>query len=1108
MIQQNNFIEYRDNIFNGVWDASTEVFPTTSNSEKKNIEQSGFWLVTVAGTINSISYTIGDWVYYDGNGNLSKLSVGGSSTAITDNQIVIGTGTGIEGTSKLTYDGTIGSEVLTTTGRISILGTGGSIFIGENSGLNEDLTDNHNIFIGYEVGKNTTTGYNNNGIGYKALYSNISGAHNTGHGDRSLYSNVDAYYNSGIGYQSLYSNIDGIGNTGLGMNSIYYNESGNYNLAAGYDAGVYYGGSTTNTLTNTSNSIFLGYRVMPNANSESNQIVIGCEAIGNGSNTATIGDDNVTDVYMSEDAGATVRQGGLILGGSAVITSVSTGAADNDKMVTQGYVDDIVVGAPTGLELITEDGHDGWRLIGAIAANYGVIGNGAINLSYSSSTSSVRGATGLRSYAEGFNTIASGYYAHVEGSGAIASGEDSHAEGKETIASHIASHAEGYRVTASGLAAHAGGHGYNNTNSPEASGYASFNHQQVENGQGIKESLGANSAILGGKNNETTVTALRSVVLGGSGQSATAPDTTYTMHADVSTGLILNSSTEMISVSTGTSNNDKMVTQGYVDAIASGLTLKDSCLLATDAALSACTAAGAATGKTLTANAVGILTIDGVATSVNDRVVIKDQATNVDNGIYDVTTEGTGAVAFILTRATDFDNDADVVAGAFTFISSGTVNADQGWVVSTNDPITVDTTGIDFSQFSASGTVTAGVGMTKTGSAINIISTAATLTLTADNTEVTYGTAANTACEGDDSRLTDDRTPTAHKDSHDPNDGSDALDTAAAAEISDVVSAGIGTSHSLSRADHIHEIKHDITDNHIVTIDGSPNDNEFARFTADGLEGLTGAETMAALSATATADFSMKSDDSLKIVHVKDPTADQDVATKKYVDDNTGSTVTPAALSKTDDTNVTLTLGGTPATSLLQATSLTLGWTGSVSIARGGTNSTTALANDKVMVSSLGSIRESATITTAELGLLNGMASVSTGAGDNDKLVTKGYVDDNDDAGANVALSNLSGVAINESLVSDTDNKNALGTVEKAWSDLVLGNESVVTWTSEPNTADVTLTHSADLLTLEGGQLDVIHSTTEANMSAVNVCYGTGSPPATANEGTLFIQYT
>lgn len=81
--------------------------------------------------------------------------------------------------------------------------------------------------------------------------------------------------------------------------------------------------------------------------------------------------------------------------------------------------------------------------------------------------------------------------------------------------------------------------------------------------------------------------------------------------------------------------------------------------------------------------------------------------------------------------------------------------------------------------------------------------------------------------------------PTAHKDSHDPEDGSDPLDTAAAAEISVVVAAGAGTSHSLARADHIHAINHSIANNHIVTVDdASAADNDYGRFTADGLEGV------------------------------------------------------------------------------------------------------------------------------------------------------------------------------------------------------------------------------------------------------------------------------
>lgn len=114
-------------------------------------------------------------------------------------------------------------------------------------------------------------------------------------------------------------------------------------------------------------------------------------------------------------------------------------------------------------------------------------------------------------------------------------------------------------------------------------------------------------------------------------------------------------------------------------------------------------------------------------------------------------------------------------------------------------------------------------------------------TLAELNAAVSDATLIDTA----DARLSDARTPSAHKDSHDPNDGSDALDTAAAAEISVVVAAGAGTSHSLAAADHIHAINHAITDNHLVTVDGTTNapvDNDYAKWTTLGLEGRTYAE--------------------------------------------------------------------------------------------------------------------------------------------------------------------------------------------------------------------------------------------------------------------------
>jgi len=103
-------------------------------------------------------------------------------------------------------------------------------------------------------------------------------------------------------------------------------------------------------------------------------------------------------------------------------------------------------------------------------------------------------------------------------------------------------------------------------------------------------------------------------------------------------------------------------------------------------------------------------------------------------------------------------------------------------------------------------------------------------------------------------------------------------------------------------------------------------------------------------------------------------------------------------------------------------------------------------------------------------GTTHNIVSISDGAGDNDKLATQGYVDDSAAAGgATAALDNLASVAVNETLVSDTDNTDALGTTAIAWSDLFLGNGSVVTWNSAPSTADLTLTHSAEVLTFAGG---------------------------------------
>lgn len=164
---------------------------------------------------------------------------------------------------------------------------------------------------------------------------------------------------------------------------------------------------------------------------------------------------------------------------------------------------------------------------------------------------------------------------------------------------------------------------------------------------------------------------------------------------------------KITSLAPGTAGTDA-VNKSQLDSVAAGLDPKASCRLGTAADLPANTPAGSGVGKTLTADANGALTIDGVAVANGDRILVKDYggtASNVNNGIYDVTDLGSAGTPWILTRSTDADTDAEVTAGMFTFVTEGSTNADQGFVLVTNDPITVDTTALEFSQFTGVGSI-------------------------------------------------------------------------------------------------------------------------------------------------------------------------------------------------------------------------------------------------------------------------------------------------------------------------------------------------------------------------------------------------------------------
>jgi len=147
-------------------------------------------------------------------------------------------------------------------------------------------------------------------------------------------------------------------------------------------------------------------------------------------------------------------------------------------------------------------------------------------------------------------------------------------------------------------------------------------------------------------------------------------------------------------------NTQDAATRGFVEATAQGLDVKDSCVAATTGNITIATALN--NGDT----------IDGVTLSTNDRVLVKDQSTATQNGIY--------VVGSSPSRAVDLAAGSDA-AGMFTFIEQGTVNADNGFVCTSNKGSAVTgTNNLTFAQFSGAGQITTADGIQKSGNTISV----------------------------------------------------------------------------------------------------------------------------------------------------------------------------------------------------------------------------------------------------------------------------------------------------------------------------------------------------------------------------------------------------
>ena len=157
-------------------------------------------------------------------------------------------------------------------------------------------------------------------------------------------------------------------------------------------------------------------------------------------------------------------------------------------------------------------------------------------------------------------------------------------------------------------------------------------------------------------------------------------------------------------------------TKAYVDAVKQALDIKDSVRVATTANI------------TISSDLNVGDTIDGVTLANGDRVLVKDQSTGSQNGIYTA-----GAVP---ARAADANTDAEVTAGMFVFVEEGTANADNGYVLTTNDTISLDSTSLTFTQFSGAGQIIAGDAISKSGNTLNVNDDNITLEVNSDNLRI------------------------------------------------------------------------------------------------------------------------------------------------------------------------------------------------------------------------------------------------------------------------------------------------------------------------------------------------------------------------------------
>lgn len=510
----------------------------------------------------------------------------------------------------------------------------------------------------------------------------------------------------------------------------------------------------TNMLDHTAGTLTASSAIIVDANSKIDNLLVDNLQLNGNTVSSTSG-----NLVLSSATGSISLAGAatevLIIDGSSTAFTITEGTSNYLTLDTTNAAEKVVfnkqievgLDGTAGYTLPTADGTTGQALI--------TDGSGAVTFTTISTTLGIAGDTGTDTVSlisdtftftggEGIDTAVTDNTVTITGedattsnkgiasfnstnftvsSGAVSANDITlTAEDSSTAAATIGegftfAAGEGINTTASGTTLTITGEDATTSNK----GIASFDATDftVSSGAVTVNSITLGSSSLNPGATTTDIAGLTSLAVDNlnlNGNEITSTDT----NGDISlnpngSGVVDVNNSRIVNVTDPTNAQDA-ATKGYVDAVKQALDIKDSVRVATTANITIATDLN-----------VGD-TIDGVTLADGDRVLVKDQSTGSENGIY---TAGTTPA-----RATDANISAEVTSGMFCFVEEGTVNGDNGFVLTTNDTITLDTTALTFVQFSGAGQVVAGDALSKSGNTLNVNDDNITLEVNTDQLRI------------------------------------------------------------------------------------------------------------------------------------------------------------------------------------------------------------------------------------------------------------------------------------------------------------------------------------------------------------------------------------